>query len=90
MSTTDNGNGRMEAALLERRKRIDEALAAARLNRQKREKREAEKEEKLIGAAVVAAAALFPEFKVMIAQTALAHVTEEKQRRFLADRGWKM
>jgi hypothetical protein len=90
MSTNENGKGGTEAALLERRKRIDEALAAARLNRQKREKRDLEKEDKLIGAAVRDAAAVFPDFKTMIAQTALARVTDEKQRRFLAERGWKM
>jgi hypothetical protein len=83
-----NGNGRIQA-LIARQKQIESALAAERLKRQNREKREMTKEENLIGVAVIKAAAVSADFRLMIAQTALAHVTDEKQRRFLADRGWK-
>ena len=83
-----NGNGRIEA-LKERQKQIQTALAAEQLKLAKREKREAEKEEALIGAAVVKASALSPEFK-LAAQAALVNVTDEKQRRFLAGRGWEV
>jgi hypothetical protein len=38
--------------------------------------------------AVIAAAALSPEFKLAVAEVALVHIGDEKQRRFLADRGW--
>jgi F0F1-type ATP synthase membrane subunit a len=46
--------------------------------------------ESIIGAAVVAAASLSPEFKLAVAQVALVHISDEKQRRFLADRGWNV
>lgn len=87
MNDKSNGDGRIEA-LLARQKQIQAALAAEQLKRQKREKQATEKEQSIIGAAVVKAAVVFPDFKMMIAQTALAHVTDEKQRRFLMERGW--
>ena len=64
------------------------ALAAERMKLVKREKREIEKLESLIGEAVVKAAALSPEFKLMITQTALCNVTDDKARRFLAGHQW--
>jgi hypothetical protein len=41
-----------------------------------------------LGAAVRKTGSDSPDFRLMIAQTALSNVTDEKQRRFLADRGW--
>jgi hypothetical protein len=84
-----NGNGRLEL-LLAREKQLHQALATERLKLAKREKREAEKEEALIGAAVVKASALSPEFKLAVAQVALVNVTDEKQRAFLRGRGWEV
>lgn len=84
-----NGNGRIEA-LKERQKQIQAALAAEQLKKQKRQKQATEKEQSIIGAAVVKAAAVFPEFKTIIAQTALTNIADEKQRRFLAGRGWEV
>ena len=93
-TATGNGHaGRIEAEIEKLRERMREtqaALAAAQLQKQKRERREGEKEEALIGAAVVKAAALSPEFKLAVAQVALANVTDPKQRQFLASRGWEV
>jgi len=83
----NNGNARLEL-LLAKEKQVHEALAAERMKLAKREKRLAERERSIIGAAVVKAAAAFPDFRLMIAQTALANVSDASERRFLADRGW--
>jgi hypothetical protein len=64
------------------------ALAAEMVKRAKREKRETDKLDALLGAAVRKAGAECPEFRLMIAQTALGNVTDDKARRFLAEKGW--
>jgi hypothetical protein len=86
---TANGKARLES-LLAKEKQLHQALAAERLKVAKREKREAEKEEALIGAAVVKASALSPEFKLAVGQVALLNITDEKHRAFLRGRGWEV
>jgi len=76
------------AALAKRDAGIRARMAALRERRRKREQEDAEKEQGIVGMAVIAAAALSPEFKLAVAQVALANVSDEKQRQFLADRGW--
>jgi hypothetical protein len=44
----------------------------------------------LLGAAVRKTGAESPEFRLMIAQVALVNITDEKERRFLAGRGWEV
>ncbi len=87
---TTNGSGK--AARIEfLKQKLEEdraALAAAMVEKARREKRDREKLEAIIGAAVRKTGADSPDFQRMIAQTALANVTDDKQRRFLADRGW--
>lgn len=90
MDKNGNGSAARIENLKERMKQLEAVLAAEQLKKQKREKRDAEKEQGIIGAAVVKAAALSPDFRAMIAQTTLVNVTDEKQRRFLADRGWNV
>jgi hypothetical protein len=67
---------------------IRAALAAEQLKLAKRQHRETVKLETLLGSAVHKAGALSPEFKLMIAQTALVNVTDDKARRFLTEKGW--
>jgi len=86
MNNGNNGNGRIEFL----QKRLEEnraALAAEMEKRAKREKRETEKLQSVIGGAVLKAAGLSPEFRLMV-QEALCNVTDDKARRFLADKGW--
>lgn len=80
-------NSRLDQ-LRAREKQIREALAAEQTKLAKRQKRDAAKEEALIGAAVVRAAAQSSQFRRAVMQVALAQITEEKQRTFLAARGW--
>lgn len=77
------------AALSKREDGIRARMAALREQRRKREQRDVEKEQTIVGAAVIKAAALSPQFKLAIAQVALTSVSDE-QRRFLADRGWNV
>ena len=77
------------AALAKREAGIRAKMALLREQGRKREQQTAEKEQSIIGAAVVAAAAVFPEFKAMIAQTALRDV-DGKTREFLTARGWEI
>lgn len=78
------------ATLAKREAGIRAKMAALREQGRRREQHNAEKEESIIGMAVVAAAALSPEFKLAVAQVALVNVSDEKQRRFLAERGWNV
>lgn len=78
------------AALAMREDVIRARMAALREQRRKRELQVVEKERSIVGMAVVAAAALSPEFKLAVSQVALVNVSDEKQRRFLADRGWNV
>lgn len=78
------------AVLAKREANIRAKMAALREQGRRRERQDAAKEESLVGAAVVAAAALSPEFKLAVAQVALGKITDEKHRRFLADRGWNV
>ena len=75
--------------LKQKERDIRAALAAEQMRLAKRQKREADKEQSIIGAAVVKATAAFPEFKVMIAATALRDV-DGKTREFLTGRGWEI
>lgn len=81
-------NSRLDQ-LRAREKHIREALAIEQTKLAKRQKREADHEQSLIGEAVVKAAAASPQFKLAVTQTALAHITDNKQRAFLAGRGWR-
>jgi hypothetical protein len=78
------------ALLAKREESIRARIAALRERRRKREQQDREKEQAIIGMAVFAAAALSPEFKISVAQVALVNVSDEKQREFLADRGWNV
>jgi hypothetical protein len=71
-----------------REKQIREALAVEQTRLAKRQQRDAAKEEALVGAAVVRAATQSSPFKKTVMQVALAQITDEKQRAFLASRGW--
>jgi hypothetical protein len=83
------GEARIEA-LKQRERDIQAALAVERVNLAKREKRETDKEQSIIGAAVLKAITLSPEFKASVERAALIHITDEKQRCFLASRGWNL
>ena len=87
MNNGAKGNGRIEF-LKQKERDIRAALAAEMVKRSRREQREMEKLQSLIGGAVLKAGIESEEFRLMIARTALCNVTEEKARRFLADRGW--
>lgn len=76
--------------LRQKERDVRAALAVEQMKVAKRQKRETERLESIIGAAVVKAAAVSPEFKLAVAQVALVNVSDEKQRRFLADRGWNV
>jgi hypothetical protein len=78
------------AALERREDGLRARMAALREQRRKREEQDREKEQSIIGMAVVAAAALSPEFKLAVAEVALVHISDEKHRQFLADRGWSV
>jgi hypothetical protein len=76
--------------LLKQRERdIRAALAAEQMKLAKRRQRDTERLERIIGGAVVKAAAVFPQFKAVIAQTALREV-DGKTREFLTARGWEI
>jgi hypothetical protein len=77
------------AALAKREAGIRAKIAALREQGRKREQQNAEEEQSIVGRAVVAAAALSPEFKLAVAHV-LVNVSDEKERRFLADRGWNV
>jgi hypothetical protein len=81
------GNGRIEF-LKQKERDIRAALAAEMVKKAKREKRETDKLDALLGAAVRKTGAESPDFRLMIAQTALSGITDEKARRFLAGKGW--
>jgi hypothetical protein len=76
------------AALAKREAGIRAKMAALREQGRRREQQDVEKEQSIVGAAVVRAAALSPEFKRAVAQVALVTISDEKQLRWLADRGW--
>jgi hypothetical protein len=80
-------NSRLEL-LRAREKQIREALAVEQTRLAKRQQRDAAKEEALIGAAVVRAATQSSQFKEAVMQVALTQIADEKQRAFLASRGW--
>jgi hypothetical protein len=90
----EEGNQIMKADRIEflkqKERDIRAALAVEQVKLVRRQKLLAEKEQSLIGMAVVKAAALSPEFKLAVAQVALVGITDEKQRRFLAERGWNI
>jgi hypothetical protein len=76
--------------LLKQRERdIRAALAAEQMKLAKRRQRETERLERILGAAVLKAAEVFPQFKAIIAQTALRDV-DGKTREFLITRGWEI
>jgi len=77
-------------SLAKREEGIRARMAVLREQRRRREQRDKEKEQSMIGMAVIAAAASSPEFKLAVAQTAVVQISDEKQRRFLADRGWSV
>jgi hypothetical protein len=75
--------------LLKQKERdIRAALAAEQMRLTKRQQRDTERLERILGGAVLKAAALSPDFKLMISQTALCNVADDKARRFLAEKGW--
>jgi hypothetical protein len=78
------------AALAKREAGIRAKMALLREQGRRREQKNVEQEQGIVGMAVIAAAALSPEFKLAVSQIALIHVSDEKQRRFLADRGWNV
>ena len=89
MTNANASTREMRIELLKQKERdIRAALSAEMVKRAKREKHETEKLQSLIGGAVLKTCAQSPEFRLMIAQTALRNVTDETARRFLADRGW--
>jgi hypothetical protein len=63
------------------------ALAAEMVKKARRDKRDTRKLDLLLGGAVRTAGAQSPDFRLMIAQTALVNVNG-KERQFLAARGW--
>jgi hypothetical protein len=73
--------------LKQREREIREALAAEQMKLAKRRQRDTERLERILGAAVLRTAELSPEFKLMIAQTALCNV-DDKARRMLIENGW--
>jgi hypothetical protein len=76
--------------LLKQRERdIRAALAAEQMKLAKRRQRDTERLERILGAAVLKAATVSPQFKAMIAQTALREV-DSKIREFLTARGWEI
>ena len=87
MENHTNGNPRIDF-LKQKEREIREALAAEQMKVAKRQKRETEKLESIIGSAVLKAASLSPEFRLMISQIALGNVTDDKARRFLSQKGW--
>jgi hypothetical protein len=84
---TGNGNPKLEA-LLKRADQLDALIASEKLKQQKREQRETEKLDRLLGSAVRKTGAGSSDFRLMIAQTALSGVTDEKERNFLKEKGW--
>lgn len=75
-------------ALLKRAGQLDSLIAAEKLKQQKHEKRETEKLDRLLGGAVRKTGAGSSDFRLMIAQTALSAVVDEKERRLLREKGW--
>jgi hypothetical protein len=93
--TEKNQNNRTPRAaelekLLNLQKRMDARVAAAKLDIQRHEARAVQREQSLIGEAVMKAVTVYPDFRTIIAQTALGFISDEKQLRFLSDRGWKV
>lgn len=82
-----NGNSRIEF-LKQKEREIRAALAAEMVKKAKREKRETDKLDAVLGAAVRKTGAESPDFRRMIAQTALINITDDKARRLLAGKGW--
>ena len=74
--------------LKQKERDIRAALAAEQMKLAKRRQRDAKRSWMLLGEAIDKTAALSAEFKLMIVQTALVNVTDEKARRFLAEQGW--
>jgi hypothetical protein len=91
MNETTNGNGNNGKSRIDwlKRKLDDDraALALEMSKRAKRQRRENEKLQAVIGAAVLKACAQSADFQLMISQTALCNVTDDKVRRLLAERG---
>jgi len=86
MATTDS---KLRIEFLKQKERdFRAARVAEQVKLAKRQHRETVKLEALLGSAVHKAGALSPEFKLMIAQTALVNVTDDKARRFLTEKGW--
>jgi hypothetical protein len=88
--TKGNSNAARIELLKQKLEKHRAALAAEQLKLAKQNQRESEKMQSIIGAAVLKVAAASSDFKLMIIQTALANVSDEKQRQFLADRGWNV
>jgi hypothetical protein len=82
------GNGGRIEFLRQKLEADRAALAKEMMARARREKRQTEKLQSLIGGAVLKTGAQSPDFRLMIAQTALCNVTDDKARHFLTDRGW--
>ena len=81
-------NGDRIEFLKQKDRDIRAALAAEQMKLAKRRQRDAKRRWLLLGDAVDKTAALSPEFKLMIVQTALVNITDAKARRFLAEQGW--
>lgn len=76
--------------LRQKEREIRAALAAEVEKRAKRERRDTQKLDAILGQAVREAGSESADFRKMIAQTALGKITDEKQRGFLAARGWSL
>lgn len=78
------------AALAKQESEIRLKMAALREKRRRRDKQNEEREASIIGAAVVKAAKSSPEFWRTVTQVALVNVSDERDREFLAERGWEV
>ena len=85
----NTNNGSKLDVLLKRAGQLEALIAAEKLKQQKREQRETEKLERLLGGAVRKTGAGSADFRLMIAQTALSGMTDEKERSFLREKGWR-
>jgi hypothetical protein len=90
MNNETNGNGKIEA-LRKKEAALKAAIAAEHVKQQKAKAKLAAREFAEVGEALCKYAAQSPEFKTMLQQVlpvAMAAVSDEASRKFLAGRGW--
>jgi hypothetical protein len=82
------GNASRLAILREREKELRTQIASEQTRLARRKKRDDSKEHFIVGRELVGNAAKSPEFRLMLSQVLTTSLIDDRERRFLAARGW--